>query len=121
MSRSSTALRSQRVDWIGRDFSRSHTTVATRRRRVAPLVAGALLAALALATLRIEVIRLRYDLADAVVEEKALLEQQRALTFEVRSLRNPVRLTELAQRMGLAQPARVLEIPHQAADARGAP
>ena len=121
MSRSSTALRSQRFDWIGRDFSRSHTTAATRRRRVAPLVAGALLAALALAAVRTEVIRLRYDLADAVAEEKALLEQQRALTFEVRALRNPVRLTQLAERMGLAQPARVLEIPDQATYARGAP
>ena len=121
MSRSSTALRSQRVDWIGRDFSRSHTTVATRRRRVAPLVAGALLAALALAAVRIEVIRLRYDLADAVSEEKALLEQQRVLTFEVRALRNPVRLTEFAERMGLAQPARVVEIPDRAAGAGAAP
>ncbi len=121
MSRSSTALRSQRLDWIGRDFSHSRKPSAARRRGVAPLVAGALLAALALAAVRIEVIRLRYDLANAVTQEKALLEQQRVLTFEVRGLRNPVRLTKLAERMGLAQPARVVEIPNPAADAGGAP
>ncbi len=119
MSRSSGAVRNQRLDWIGRDLSRRHRRMHRERRRVAPLVVGALLAALTLAAVRIEVIRLRYDLADAVSEEKALLEQHRALTFEVRALRNPIRLSEFAERMGLGQPARVVEIPTEAEAAGG--
>ena len=74
MSRDSSTVRSQNLDWIGRDFSRAERRAGPGRQHLAPLVAGALLAALALASVRIEVIRLRYDLADAVTEEKALLE-----------------------------------------------
>ncbi len=120
MSRSSSALRSQSLDWIGRDLSRAQRRAGSDRHRLAPLVAGALLAALALASVRVEVIRLRYDLADAVAEEKTLLERHRTLTFTVRALRNPIRLSGFAERMGLAQPARVVELPVEAAGAGGA-
>ena len=43
-------------------------------------------------------------------EEKALLEQERALRAQVGSLRDPIRLARLAPRYGLARPARVLEL-----------
>jgi len=94
--------------WIvtGLDLS----TPAPPRRRFAwprpaalgTVAAGAVCAALLLVALRMDSIRLRYALADAVRHEQTLLDQQRRLTVQVRHLRDPRRLEALAGELGLA-------------------
>jgi hypothetical protein len=74
------------------------------------LLAGVLLGALALAALRVDLIRVRYGLGQAMQEEKQLMERERALRAQVGSLRDPTRLARLAPRYGLARPVRVLEL-----------
>jgi hypothetical protein len=79
------------------------------------VLVGALMAALCLAALRIDLIRQGYALAAAMREEKELLEERRLLTARVRSLRDPARLARLASRLDFERPERVIEIsPHEA-------
>jgi hypothetical protein len=75
---------------------------------------GALIAALLLAALRVDLIRIRYGVGEAVREQKALLEQRRKLTAQRRSLRDPQRLAPLAQRLGFTRPERVIDLPPRA-------
>jgi hypothetical protein len=74
------------------------------------LVIGGLVAGLSLAALRIDILRLGYAVADAVAEEKALMEARGALTARVQALRDPARLASLAPARGLARPTRVIEL-----------
>jgi hypothetical protein len=84
---------------------------AARRARGLPfLLIGGLLAGLSLAALRIDILRLGYAVADAVAEEKALMEERGALTARVQALRDPARLASLAPASGLARPTRVIEL-----------
>jgi hypothetical protein len=85
------------------------TPAPRRRRRVqlrpgagAVVAAGAVCAALLLVALRMDSIRLRYRLADAVRAEQEALDQQRRLTVDVRHLRHPLRLEALGRELGLA-------------------
>jgi hypothetical protein len=90
-----------------------HTEPA-RKRRWLPLAAtGFLLAGLAVAALRVDLIRVRYGLADAVREEKTLLEEKRQALARMRSLRDPSRLARLASDRGLARPERIIDLPAQ--------
>jgi len=73
-------------------------------------VAGALLAALALASLRLEIFRLRYALAEAVEVEQDLLERRGALVVEVARLRDPRRLRRIARERGFRLPERVIQL-----------
>jgi hypothetical protein len=100
----------------GRDVS----TPAPPRRRFAwprpaalgTVAAGAVCAALLLVALRMDSIRLRYALADAVRVEQELLDQQRRLTVQVRHLRDPRRLEALAGELGLAPAACLIDLDH---------
>ncbi len=95
---------------IGRDLARMRV-LAPRRRRFAPLaLLGTLLAALCLAALRIDLIRVRYGLVEAVREEKGLLEERRVLRARLGTLRDPTRLALLAADLQLARPERVVEL-----------
>jgi cell division protein FtsL len=104
--------------WIvaGRDVS----TPAPPGRRFAwprpaalgTVAAGAVCAALLLVSLRMDSIRLRYALADAVRVEQELLDQQRRLTVQVRHLRDPRRLEAIAGELGLAPPACMIDLDH---------
>jgi hypothetical protein len=60
--------------------------------------------------MRIDIMRMGYNLADAIAVEKTLLEERRALTAEVRALRDPKRLNEIARRRGLARAERVIAL-----------
>jgi hypothetical protein len=62
------------------------------------------------ASLRVSILQLRYQLAAAVTEETELLERQRAVTVELRELRDPTRLHELARERGFARPERVIQL-----------
>jgi hypothetical protein len=84
-----------------------------RRRPVglASLIAGVLLAGLALSALRVHVTQLRYDRADALQEEQRLLDEQRQLTVSVQGYKAPMRLQELARAQGFVPPERVIDLP----------
>ena len=99
-----------RVDLVGRDFAQRRSTGRTWPGYFPALLAGVLLAALALAALRVDLIRVRYGLGQAMQEEKQLLEQERAVRAKVGSLRDPNRLASQAPRYGLVRPARVLDL-----------
>ena len=93
---------------IGRDLARMRV-LTPRRRRFAPIaLLGMLLAALCLAALRIDLIRVRYGLAEAVRVEKSLLEEHRVLRARLGTLRDPTRLARLAADLKLARPERVV-------------
>lgn len=108
------------IELIGRDFSCTNPPVTTLARGPAiALFAGALLAALFLSTLRTEIIDLRYDLAERVRSERALLDERSALTVEVRRLHDPARLRVLARERGFGPAERVLRTPARVAESRG--
>jgi hypothetical protein len=100
-----------RADLVGRDFVQRRGSSPSLSRGLAALLAGVVLAGLALAALRVDLIRVRYGLGEAMREEKQLLEQERGLRARVGSLRDPIRLAQLAPRFKLARPARVLDLP----------
>ena len=96
----------------GRDLARMRRPRERTRHPVLPAVLlGGLLAALFLAALRVDLIRIGYGLATAVREEKVLLEERRGHTAALRKLRDPVRLTRLAARHGLKPPERSVDLP----------
>ncbi len=109
MSRARGATRGS-TGLIGRDLARMRV-LSPRRRHLAPLaLLGMLLAALCLAALRIDLIRVRYGLAEGVREERGLLEEHRALRARLGTLRDPTRLARLAAERQLARPERVVEL-----------
>ncbi len=98
------------VQLIGRDLARMRV-LTPRRRRFAPLaLLGLLLAALSLAALRIDLIRVRYGIVEAVRKETGLLEERRVLRARLGTLRDPTRLAQLAAKLQLARPEREVEL-----------
>lgn len=98
-------------DLVGRDFARVRASTARlSTRRIAWLVGIAFTCALALAALRIDILRVRYALGAAIREEKALVQQQRQETATLEALRHPSRLVELAEQRGFAPPRRVIDL-----------
>ena len=98
------------TDAVGRDFAHLRSR---GRRPLHPWVAitvGTLAAALMVASVRVSILRLRYQLSAAVTEETELLAQQREITVELRELRDPTRLRELATKQGFARPERVIQL-----------
>jgi hypothetical protein len=107
--RGSRSAGRKRSDLIGRDLAPIRR-VANRRRLLPVALVGALMAALCLAALRIDLIRQGYALAAAMREEKQLLEEHHVLTARVRGLRAPARLTLLASHLNFERPERVIEL-----------
>lgn len=109
-----------RVGLVGRDLAPNHLNARPRGRMFPVVVIGALLAALGLAALRVDGIRQRYALADALRAEQALLEEHDRLTAQVRRLRDPARLARLASRMNLVRPEHIIELeaPNAASEPR---
>lgn len=99
-----------RANLVGRDFSGMRAAGRPWTGRLPALLAGVLLAALAIVSLRVDLIRVRYGLGQAMEQEKALLEQERSLRARVGALRDPIQLAKLAPRYGLARPTRVLDL-----------
>jgi hypothetical protein len=100
-----------RDEWIGVDFARWAAPSSSHGWMV--LVALALVVALGVAALRIDLIRTRYALAEAMAQEASLLAEQRELIARQRQLRDPTVLARLAQERGFrpALAARVLPEP----------
>jgi hypothetical protein len=96
--------------WI--ELSTPERRRARRRPQgLAALLAGVLLAGLALSALRVQVTELRYQRAAALEEEQRLLDEQRQLTVEAQGRKDPMRLQELARAQGFVAPERVIELP----------
>ena len=98
-------------DLVGRDFARVRAgTARLSTRRIAWLVGIGFACALALAALRIDILRTRYALGAAIREEKALVQQQRQQTATLEALRHPSRLVEIAEKRGFAPPRHVIDL-----------
>jgi hypothetical protein len=97
------------AELVGRDFARRRAHRAGPG-LLAPLLVGAVVAALGLAALRVQVLRTRYRLAEAMEEEARLLERQRSATVALEELRDPARLHRLAGELGLVRPERVVDV-----------
>ncbi len=95
----------------GSEWARVQRRVRVPRALALAVILGAAAAALVLVFFRMDSIHLRYRLGEALQLERELLEEQRALTLEVRRLRDPRRLAELGPSLGLARPARVVTLP----------
>jgi hypothetical protein len=95
---------------VGRDLAEPPRRATRRFRLRLPIALGTIVAALLLVTLRVEILRLRYALAEVASEEQALLERSRRTTVRVRELRDPARLRRLATERGFGRPARVMSV-----------
>ena len=95
-------------DWLRRDLAapREHT----RALPLLPIACGVFAAYVGLVALRGEIQRLAYDLGAAVQLETQLLERERAAAVDVRRLRDPRRLREIAVEQGFVVPERVIEL-----------
>ncbi len=96
---------------VGHDFARVRPGLSgPRAGALGWLLAATLACALALAALRIDILRLRYALGEAIETEKTLAFEHRRhqATFEM--LRDPSRLAALARERGFDRPTRILEL-----------
>ncbi len=96
-------------EWIGIDVSGEGN--ARRMRGLLPLFLIALVAALGVSSLRIDLIRVRYAMASALEAEDALLAEQRRLIVHRLQLRDPVELAVRARALGFRPAARTLSLP----------
>ena len=85
-------------DWIGVDFA--HFATRQPSGALLPLLVLALLVALGVASLRIDLIRIRYALARATADETRLIEEQHALIVKKLEGRDPTELATLARERG---------------------
>ncbi len=99
------------LDGVARGLAGGGRVRQPTRRGLTLLLAAVLIAALGVAALRIDLIRVRYGLAGAVREEKALLQERREALARVRALRDPTRLRQLAQEQGFVRPSRITALP----------
>jgi len=97
------------TEWIGIDFSNENHP--RRLRKLIPLLILALVAALSISALRIDLIRTRYAMAAALEEEEALIAEQRRLIVRRRQLRDPVELAVQARARGFRPPTQILSLP----------
>lgn len=102
--------RKRAISLVGRDLATGRPRKRRRARSFPALLVGTLLAGLFLTVLRIDILRLGYALGEALEAQRSLEREFRALTAEVRALRDPARLGELARELGFQRPARVVEI-----------
>jgi hypothetical protein len=95
--------------WVGFDFS--DVKNRQRTRALVPLLLVAVIAALGVAALRIDLIRVRYAMATATEAESSLIDERRALTARKRELRDPTQLAVEARERGFRPPAHVYSLP----------
>jgi hypothetical protein len=103
------ARRSNALGLIGLDVASRTSHIDPRR--VLPVLVVVLAVALGVAALRTELLRVRYALAEATLEEQRLLDEERALTAERRKLRDPVHLARRAEALGFVRPEHLIDLP----------
>lgn len=97
--------------WIEIPVSTTHRTTPRRRPEgIGSLLVGILLAGLLLSALRVHVTEIRYQRAEALQQEQLLQDEQRRLTVQVQSGKDPMRLQELARAQGFVTPERVITL-----------
>jgi hypothetical protein len=96
-------------DWLRKDLARPRDG-GQRTLPLIPITLGVFIAYVGLVALRGEIQRLAYELGASVQTEQLLLERERAAQVEVRQLRDPRRLREIAAATGFVQPDRVIEL-----------
>jgi hypothetical protein len=104
-------------DLVGRDFARVRLPASgLRARPLALLLTTGFVCAFAIAVLRIDILRVRYALGEAVSEEKALVQELRRQSAQLETLRDPARLAEFAHDRGFRRPDRIIELHDDARD-----
>jgi hypothetical protein len=103
---------------VGRDIGREPRRSRRDRPALHAALVGSACALLLLAGLRVQLTELRYRLAEATRREQALDETRRELIVEVRRLRDPKRLAELAARQGFVRPESVIDLREPGAERR---
>lgn len=98
-----------RQAYVGLDVSTEPVRPAPRG--LYPLILLAVVAALGVAALRIDLLRTRYAVSAGMERENELLEEQRQLIVRRRQLRDPVELAAQARERGFKPPAHVLSLP----------
>lgn len=98
-----------RQAFVGVDLSNAPVQPAPRG--IYPLVLLAVVAALGVAALRIDLLRTRYAVSAGMERENELREEQRQLIVRRRQLRDPVELAVQARERGFKPPAHVLSLP----------
>jgi hypothetical protein len=112
MSAPATPRRAAPLGLVGRDLAADpHGRRTGSRAVLGVVVAAAVLAGLAVVAVRNGQIRMRYELTEAMQQERELLQQRRALTARVLALRDPDRLARLARERGFVRPVHVHELP----------
>jgi hypothetical protein len=92
--------------WIGVDLAGQDGS--QHARKLLPLLVLALIAALGISALRIDLIRIRYAMASVVERETDLLEEQRKLIVRRRQLRDPIELAVQARARGFRPPHQIV-------------
>lgn len=108
--RRSSADRRRRGALINTDFAERRINSERWQRIATPLVVLGLLAALGLTSLRNDIVRMEYGLAESGKQEQRLLDRQRSLTVAHRKLLAPARLYQIARERGFVRPGRVVEL-----------
>jgi len=97
----------------------ARAAAAPRRRprkplAIVPLFAVAVVALLALAFVRISILRTRYALGETLQQETELRTRERTAAVDVRVARDPHRLREQAAEGGFVRPERVIDLSQRA-------
>ena len=114
------STRARVLGLVGADVARTSRGAGRRTPWLLALVVAGVACALALAALRVEILRTRYELGRLADEEAELHEARSALLVEVRELRHPERLACLAARRGFGPPERVIQLAEPPTPAPGA-
>ncbi len=101
--------RSSARAWV--EFDDADGPGARPTHKFLPLLVVALIAALGISAMRIDLIRTRYALASVMDVERALIEEQRNLIVRRRQLRDPVTLAVRARALGFRPISVVLSLP----------
>jgi hypothetical protein len=81
-----------------------------RRMAWAPIFAVGVMSLLALAALRVSILRSRYALATTLQRETELRARERSAAVAAREQRDPHKLRDLATQLGFARPERVIDL-----------
>ncbi len=76
-----------------------------------PALAAAVIVALGMAALRVDLIRARYETGMNYSKEPRLSREIARLTARMRELRDPAHLGELADQLGFLPPERFIDLP----------
>ncbi len=106
-----TARRGRRTGHlVGTDLRAPRGRSRAWQRLATALIVLGLGSALILTSLRTDIVRMQYDLAEAGKQERKLLDLQSRLTVKHRQLLAPGRLKAIAREYGFVRPGRVIEL-----------